>query len=79
MMSKWTRSHLKSNAKAALSGRYWRSFLLCLTAGAGGVGSYSTSVRSTYDEMTSTIEQIQNGTGLARRREHDRVFIRYAE
>ena len=26
-----------------------------------GVGSYSTSVHSTYDEMTSTIEQIQTG------------------
>ena len=61
MMSKWTRSLLKSNAKAALSGRYWRSFLLCLLLALVGVGSYSTSVRSTYDEMTSTIEQIQTG------------------
>ena len=61
MMSKWTRSLLKSNAKAALSGRYWRSFLLCLLLALVGVGSYSTSVHSTYDEMTSTIEQIQTG------------------
>ena len=61
MMSKWTRSLLKSNAKATLSGRYWRSFLLCLLLALVGVGSYSTSVHSTYDEMTSTIEQIQTG------------------
>lgn len=35
----WTRSLLKTNAKQALKGRYWRCFWICLVLGFVGVGS----------------------------------------
>ena len=37
----WTRELLKTNAKQALQGRYWRSFWICLVlsfVGLGGAG-----------------------------------------
>lgn len=37
----WTRSLLKQNAKIALGGRYWRTFLVCLVASLLGAGSIS--------------------------------------
>ena len=40
----WTRSLLKNNAKEALRGRYWRSFLLCLLLSFLGIGDVSTNV-----------------------------------
>ncbi len=39
----WTRSLLKSNAKQALMGSYWRSFLLCFLLSIVGVGASSGS------------------------------------
>ena len=40
----WTRKLLKTNAKQALQGRYWRSFWICLVlsfVGLGGAGANS--------------------------------------
>ena len=40
----WTRELLKTNAKQALQGRYWRSFWICLVlsfVGLGGAGANS--------------------------------------
>lgn len=40
----WTRELLKTNAKQALRGRYWRSFWICLVlsfVGLGGAGANS--------------------------------------
>ena len=41
----WTRAQLKDNAKAALRGRYWVAFLVCLVTSllTGGVSSSVTS------------------------------------
>ena len=51
----WTRALLKTNAKQALQGRYWRSFWICLVLGLIGVGGSSVSVggsRYTVDTVT---------------------------
>ena len=34
----WTRELLKTNAKQALQGRYWRSFWICLVLSFVGLG-----------------------------------------
>lgn len=34
----WTRELLKTNAKQALQGRYWRSFWICLVLSFVGAG-----------------------------------------
>ena len=39
----WTRDLLKTNAKQALKGRYWRSFWICLVLSFVGVGSAASS------------------------------------
>lgn len=44
----WTRALLKDNAKRALSGRYWRAFLVCLVMTLLGVTNSGVNVRSTY-------------------------------
>ena len=37
----WTRKLLKTNAKQALQGRYWRSFWICLVLSFVGPVSYT--------------------------------------
>ena len=44
----WTRELLKTNAKQALQGRYWRSFWICLVlsfVGLGGAGEPTAAMR----------------------------------
>lgn len=51
----WTCSLLKTNAKQALQGRYWRCFWICLVLGFVGVGGASVSTGSssyTVDSVT---------------------------
>ena len=54
----WTRDLLKTNAKQALQGRYWRSFWICLVLSLVGVGgaasSSSATARQTVDTATGT-------------------------
>ena len=57
----WTRSLLKQNAKEALRGRYWRSFLLCILLSLIGVGYFTPEVGSAFDTMQSSIKIIVNG------------------
>lgn len=45
----WTRELLKSNAKQALQGRYWRSFWICLVLSFVGLGGASASSGSAAD------------------------------
>ena len=50
----WTCSLLKTNAKQALRGRYWRCFWICLVLGLVGVGGSSASTggsRYTMDRL----------------------------
>ena len=47
----WTRELLKTNAKQALQGRYWRSFWICLVlsfVGLGGAGANSGNAAHCY-------------------------------
>lgn len=53
----WTRSLLKSNARLALSGRYWRGFALCLLLGILGIGDVAPK---TLIEFRSSVEQLQS-------------------
>lgn len=52
----WTRSLLKTNAKQALKGRYWRCFWICLVLGFVGVssggGTSTVGARYTTDTVT---------------------------
>lgn len=57
----WTRSLLKQNAKEALRGRYWRSFLLCILLSLIGVGYFTPEVSSAFDTMESSIKIIVDG------------------
>lgn len=64
----WTRELLKSNAKQALQGRYWRSFWVCLVlsiAGLGGASARSGSAaRQTVDTAggdTASIYEMFSG------------------
>ena len=53
----WTCSLLKTNAKQALRGRYWRCFWICLVLGLVGVGGSSASTggsRYTMDTVTGS-------------------------
>ena len=53
----WTCSLLKTNAKQALRGRYWRCFWICLVLGIVGVGGSSASTggsRYTMDTVTGS-------------------------
>lgn len=49
----WTCSLLKTNAKQALQGRYWRCFWICLVLGFVGVGGASVSTGSSSYTMDS--------------------------
>ena len=53
----WTCSLLKTNARQALKGRYWRCFWICLVLGIVGVGGSSVSTgssRYTMDTVTGS-------------------------
>ena len=49
----WTCSLLKTNARQALSGRYWRCFWICLVLVLVGVGGASASTGSSLYTMDS--------------------------
>ena len=57
----WTRSLLKTNAKEALRGRYWRSFLLCLLLSFLGIGDVSTNVVVQVRENIDSLDRAING------------------
>lgn len=57
----WTRSLLKTNAKEALRGRYWRSFLLCLLLSFLGIGDVSTNVVVQVRENIDSLDRPING------------------
>ena len=50
----WTRELLKSNAKQALQGRYWRSFWVCLVLSFVGLGGASASSGSAARQTVAT-------------------------
>lgn len=50
----WTRELLKTNAKQALQGRYWRSFWICLVLSLVGLGGAATSSGSSARQAVST-------------------------
>ena len=50
----WTRELLKSNAKQALQGRYWRSFWVCLVLSFVGLGGASASSGSAARQTVNT-------------------------
>ena len=50
----WTRELLKTNAKHALRGRYWRSFWICLVLSLVGLGGAAASSGSTARQAVST-------------------------
>ena len=57
----WTRSLLKTNAKEALRGRYWRSFLLCLLLSFLGIGDVSTNIVVQIRENIDSLDRAING------------------
>ena len=57
----WTRSLLKQNAKDALRGRYWRSFLLCFLLTLLGIGDYSPQYHVTYDLASDELDNLRYG------------------
>lgn len=70
----WTRSLLKLNAKRALFGSYWRSFLLCFLLSLVGVGA-SNGSSAIYDYNALTRGSSQSGwTGNV---PQETVFDRY--
>ena len=66
----WTRSQLKDNAKAALQGRYWMAFLVCLVTSflaggsSGGISGSLTGVESGTLSSASS-PSIQNALLIA--------------
>ena len=50
----WTRALLKSNAKQALQGRYWRCFWICLVLNFVGLGGAAASSSSAASRTVST-------------------------
>ena len=50
----WTRELLKSNAKQALQGRYWRSCWVCLVLSCVGLGGASASSGSAARQTVDT-------------------------
>lgn len=57
----WTCSLLKTNAKQALRGRYWRSFWICLIISLVGGGGYSGGLNFTFqsqDTVEDTVEDL---------------------
>ena len=57
----WTRSLLKSNAKEALRGRYWRSFLLCLLLSFLGIGSVAGNFTVEFRQQMDALDTAING------------------
>lgn len=57
----WTRSLLKQNAKAALSGHYGWSLLVCLLLSIVGVGQYAPQTLTINRDITHQIETVRNG------------------
>lgn len=57
----WTRSLLKSNAKQALAGRYWRCFAVCLITGLLGVDGAVVRFTSHYNRMSDRVNTQLNG------------------
>ena len=51
----WTRELLKSNAKQALQGRYWRSFWVCLVLSFVGLGGASANSGNAAHQAVSTV------------------------
>ena len=50
----WTRELLKTNAKQALQGRYWRSFWICLVLSFVGLGGAGVNSGSAAQQAVST-------------------------
>ena len=50
----WTRELLKSNAKQALQGRYWRSFWVCFVLSIAGLGGASAGSGSAARQTVDT-------------------------
>lgn len=51
----WTRELLKTNAKQALRGRYWRSFWICLVLSFVGLGGAGANSGSAAHQAVSTV------------------------
>ena len=51
----WTRKLLKTNAKQALQGRYWRSFWICLVLSFVGLGGAGANSGSAAHQAVSTV------------------------
>lgn len=51
----WTRELLKTNAKQALQGRYWRSFWICLVLSFVGLGGAGANSGSAAHQAVSTV------------------------
>lgn len=51
----WTRELLKTNAKQALQGRYWRSFWICLALSFVGLGGAGANSGSAAHQTVSTV------------------------
>lgn len=56
----WTRSLLKSNAKQALQGRYWRSVGLCLLLSLLGIGYSIPRITAEYRAASSQLNDIMS-------------------
>ena len=57
----WTRSLLKSNAKQALQGRYWRSVGLCLLLSLLGIGYSLPRLTAQYRVTSSQLNGMMSG------------------
>ena len=57
----WTRSLLKSNAKQALQGRYWRSVGLCLLLSLLGIGYSFPRLTAQYRVTSSQLNGMMSG------------------
>ena len=51
----WTRELLKTNAKQALQGRYWRSFWICLVLSFVGLGGAGANSGNAAHQAVSTV------------------------
>ena len=71
----WTRSLLKQNAKRALFGSYWRSFLLCFLLSLVGVGASTGSFTVDYPALTRDSGQ----SGWTGNVPQETVFDRYLD
>ncbi|WP_307998722.1 DUF975 family protein [uncultured Gemmiger sp.] len=55
----WTRQLLKTNARSALSGRYWRGFWVCLLVSLASGGAFT--IKNNVDTVRNNVDTVRGG------------------